>query len=394
MKGISISDSDTEQVVGFTKDLVRIPSVNPPGEETKVAEYFSAKLSQLGFKVDLYEVDKNRCNIVGTLKGKGGGRTLMFNGHMDVVPPGDPSLWKSPPFEGAISSDKVYGRGSVDMKGGMAAMLAAIKSLVDNSFEFRGTLVFAGVVDEEVASKGTKSIIDKGYAADMAIVGEPTELKVKIAHKGMLMLEVTTTGQSVHASTVRSSNPRVGVNAIYKMAKAVSEFEKHLLVLEKKENHLVGNPTISVGTISGGTKSNVVPERCTVVLERRIVPGEKIDDVRFEVEAILAKIGNNDPDFRYATRVLVTHEPAKVDADQQIVKICRDAVRQVTGSDLGATGAPFGTDMYLLVKKGIPTVILGPGNIQQAHNANEFIEIQQLKDAVRIYAKVITDVVS
>lgn len=394
MRDFSISDSDQESAVSFARDLIRIPSVNPPGDETKVAEYISDKLSQLGFKVDLYEVDKNRCNVVGTLKGRGGGRTLMFNGHMDVVPTGDPSLWERPPFEGTTLDGKIYGRGAADMKGGIAAMLAAMKALVDASIELRGNVVFAGVVDEEVGSRGTKSVVDKGYSADMAIVGEPTELKVKIAHKGMLMLEVTTMGKSVHASTVRSSNPKVGVNAIYEMAKAVSAFEKHLQTLEKRANYLVGNPTISVGTISGGTKSNVVPERCTIVLERRIVPGEKVEDVRSEVESILANIRKGDSDFRFSIRELIVHEPSSTDPDHEVVKLCRNAVQQVIGLDPSPTGVPYGTDMYLLVKKGIPTVILGPGNIQQAHNANEFIELKQLKDAVRIYSKVVRDVVS
>lgn len=385
------SNLDPEEVIRITRDLVQIPSANPPGEETRVAEYISHELANLGFKVDLYEVDKNRSNVVGLLRGKGKGPTLMLNGHTDVVPPGDSSAWNFAPFDATVSGDRIYGRGTVDMKGAIAAMLTAAKAVVNSGAELRGNLLFTAVVDEEQGGMGTKSLLEKGYTADMAIIGEPTELKVQIAHKGVIWLEITTLGEAVHGSRVRSKNPRVGINAIYKMARAVSAFERYLLELEKRENSLVGNPTVNVGTIVGGNKPNIVPDRCTVVLERRLVPGETSEGARSEVEDILTQIETEDHDFNARTKVMMTRESSAISPEEPVVKLCRNAVKSVTGIDPGVSGFVAGTDMHFLVAKNIPTVILGPGSLSQAHNANEFIEKKQLNDAVKIYAQVILD---
>ena len=370
----------------ITRDLVRIPSVNPPGAEREFAEYLAAKMQKLGMKVELFDVTPGRPNVVGSLPGANSNPSLMFNGHLDVVPPGDSSSWSFEPFEGVIEGERVYGRGSADMKGGIAAMLMAVEALKENEVSLNGSLLIAGVMDEESGGLGTQMLMDKGYRTDMAIVGEPTNLDVEIAHKGNVWFEITTKGKAVHSSTVRTKSPKVGLNAIYKMSKIILAFEKYLQDLEKRSNDVVGNPTISVGTIHGGTKTNVVPDTCTITVDRRLLPDESPDQGMAEIDAILSKLRSEDPDIQYESKVFQHKSGVQIDRNERIVKLACEAVKSIRGADPEITGFPAGTDMTYLVRMGkIPTVILGPGRLAQAHNIDEYVETTQVADAAKIY---------
>jgi acetylornithine deacetylase/succinyl-diaminopimelate desuccinylase family protein len=344
-------------------------------------------------EVQMCQLEPDRANVIGRIEGTGGGPKLMLNGHLDVVPPGELTQWRHPPFEPHVEDGQLFGRGSCDMKGGISAILAAVKSIVDNKTKLKGDLLVTFVADEESLGKGVNDIVERGYSADMAVIGEPTRLQVVTAHKGLIWMELTTFGKSAHASTVKSNNDRGGVNAIYKMCKAISAAENYLPVLEKRMHKLVGNPTISVGEISGGTKPNVVPDNCRAMIERRMLPGERPDQAIQEIRKLFDSIEKLDRNFKYGLKIVNIRDAAEISEHEKIVKFCRNSVKEATGIDPGITGFIATSDMATLVNRAkIPTVLLGPGDLAQAHAPNEFVSINELILAARVYAHLIMSV--
>ncbi len=372
-----------EDIVGLTQELVRIPSPNPPGLELEVSNFLALKMKEIGFNVTSHEVSSSRANVVGKMKFGSGGRRLMFNGHLDVVPTGDLSLWDGSPYSGTLKEGKVYGRGSSDMKGGIASMLTAAKALADSSSELHGELIFTGVVDEESHGSGSKRIIDDGYRADMAVIGEPTDGRICIAHKGNMWIEIKTQGTAEHSSQVRVGKSH---SAIYRMTGIVKHLEDLLPELQEIQDDLVGNPTISVGTIQGGTKPNIVPDSCSIVVDRRLLPGE--DPIRV-LEDLKARILSfTPPEAEAKFKILIAREGARISPDEEIVRIASKSISQVLKipPDVGGMGAT--TDMSFFVRAGIPTIIYGPGSIKQAHVANEFIDVLELTNTANVYAAI------
>jgi acetylornithine deacetylase/succinyl-diaminopimelate desuccinylase family protein len=340
-------------------------------------------------RVEVDEFEPGRANVIGRLSGTSTtNRSLMFNGHLDVVPSGEERQWDHPPFEPTVVNDRLFGRGACDMKGGIASILAAVKSVIDDGVGLKGDLLVSFVADEESFCKGVNRLIERGVKADMAVIAEPTRLQVTIAHKGIIWFQLTVFGKSAHASTVKSGGGD-SVNAIYKMGKALSVIENQLPQLETRKHKLVGNPTVNVGTISGGTKPNVVPDSCTATVERRLLPGEQPDVAEQELRNLLDSIAKSDPTFRYElTRIIVRHA-AEVSENEPIVNYSRKAVCDVTGTDPGVRGFIATSDMANLVRAKIPTILLGPGDLTQAHAPNEFIETEQLVIAAQIYERLI-----
>lgn len=374
-------------IVRLAQDLIKIPSVNPLGNEEDVSYFLAEKMRDLGFRVETYEVEPKRPNVIGTLSGSKDGRSIMFNGHMDVVPVGDLSRWTYDPFGGEIHGGRIYGRGSTDMKGGIASMLVAMKALVDSSKEFSGKLIFTGVMDEESEGLGTRSIVERGYRAEMAVIGEPSDGLIYRGHKGSLFFEVITSGTSKHSSQVSSKS---SANAIYRMVRVVRAIEEMLPDLEKRGDGLLGNPTISVGEIEGGTKPNIVPEKCRIVVDRRILPDEDPHTVLNQIRRSLLDLSKDDPEFSVDVNEIISREGAIVSNNSEIVKIASQAIGDVSESTPRISGMKATTDMAFLVKAGIPTIIYGPGSIQQAHVTDEFIDIDQLLNAARAYASILS----
>ncbi|MFI5449371.1 MAG: M20 family metallopeptidase [Candidatus Bathyarchaeia archaeon] len=382
----------SEKYILQTADhLIRLKSVNPPGREAETADYVGQLMSQIGMEVQVHQLEPDRANVIGRIEGTGGGPKLMLNGHLDVVPPGELDQWRHPPFEPHVEGGQLFGRGSCDMKGGVSAILAAVKSIADSKTKLKGDLLVTFVADEESLGKGVNDIVERGYSADMAVIGEPTRLQVVTAHKGLIWVELTAFGKSAHASTVKSNDRGDEVNAIYKMCKAISATENYLPVLEKINHKLVGNPTISVGEISGGTKPNVVPDNCRAMIERRMLPGERSDQVIQEIRKLFDSIGMSDRKFKYDLQIVNIRDAAEISEHEKIVKLCRNSVKEVTGIDPGITGFIATSDMATLVNRAkIPTVLLGPGDLAQAHAPNESVSIKELILAARIYEHLIT----
>ena len=328
----------------------------------------------------MHEFAPGRASVVGELRGEKESSTMMFNGHIDTVPIGDRSSWTVDPLKGEVIRGKIYGRGAADMKGGIAAMIAACRTLVNSGVKLGGNLMLTFVGDEEVKGMGVQDLLHRGYKADYAVVGEPTSLRVQTAHRGVANIRIVSRGKACHAST-----PQKGHNAIYDMSKVCLVLKDLSLIYKEKKHPLLGMPTINVGTIHGGVKSNIVPDYCEIMVDRRLIPGEKVKEVVREIERAIA--GSSIQGGNIRVDVDQVSEPSETPPDERIVVEARKAVSNVTGKDNGISGFVASSDMRFLVNYGkIPTIILGPGNLDQAHIADEYIDIDQVVDATKIYA--------
>ena len=271
----------------------------------------------------------------------------------------------------------------MDMKGGLASAIIAARTFADiHGEDFAGRIIIAGVVDEEDAGIGSKKLV-QSVKADMAIVAEASDNSIYRAHKGVLWFEITARGKALHSSRVRSGNYE---NAIYRMSRVVNTLEDYLDELEKRKDTLVGNPTINVSIIKGGTKTNIVPDSCTITVDRRLLPNEDPKIALEEIRKLLvSKTKLKDLDFH----VTLEREGCVIKEDEPIVKLTKGAVKEETGKEPRVTGCMATTDMSFLVNQGkIPTVVYGPGSLEQAHVANEYVDVNELLNAAKVYSTI------
>ncbi len=379
-----------KELVDLTIKLVQIPTENPPGNEKLAAPFLKPLLSKMGFKVKTILSPEGRWNLIAEKRWGRGGRTLIFNGHLDVVPAGDPSQWQYPPFQGKLSKGKIYGRGASDMKSGIASFIHALSMIDRAKIHFhQGAVILHLVSDEEShGHQGMGFLTQKGgIHGDAALVGEPTDLHPVIAHKGALWVRIFTFGKSAH-----SAKPHLGVNAIEKMAKLIDRLNS---ILWEKEHPWLGKPTLSIGTIRGGTKINVVPDRCEIEVDRRMLPGEKKEEVLREMKKILDLIQLGDSFFQYRMEEIDFAEASEVDPEEEIVNIGREAIQEVIGENLPLrTFSGFTDSRFYINQCRIPTLIFGPGNTSQIHTANESVEVEALVQASHIYGLILTHYLS
>jgi acetylornithine deacetylase/succinyl-diaminopimelate desuccinylase-like protein len=280
-----------------------------------------------------------------------------------------------PPFEPRIEDGRMFGRGACDTKSSLAAMMVALVRVASDGPPPR-TVVLAAAVDEEYLHGGVARFLQSSGPVASAVIGEPTGLRVVVAHKGALRVRVITRGVSAH-----SSNPDSGVNAIYRMARVVRALEDFAEALGGREPHpLVGRPTLSVGTISGGNAVNVVPDRCEIMVDRRLIPGETPDGAYEEIADLLDGLLGRDDEMMHTLKDCAV----ETDAGAPIVKLAREAVR-AGGVEDEPMGVAYCTDGCDFAERGVPLVVLGPGDIAQAHTAEEWIEIAQVEQAAEVY---------
>jgi acetylornithine deacetylase/succinyl-diaminopimelate desuccinylase family protein len=375
---------DVEAVIRLTGDLVHFPSVTPPGSEEAIARFLAERFHSRGLAVELQEVAPGRFNAIGRLGPAGGRPHLVLNGHLDVMPDGEG--WSLPPFEPTQREGRLYGRGSADMKGGLAAMICAVEAVVAAQVPLEGTITLAAVADEEGYQAGTRHFVESAGPADFGIVAEPTNLRPATAQKGDVYLEVTTRGRSAHASV-----PEAGHNAIDDMALILAALEDLRVAFGRRPAHpLLGHPTLSAGTISGGTVTPVVPDHCRITIDRRVLPGEDIATVAGEVQEMIARLHARHSQLDATVRVLWAFPPSEIAADEPIVRAVQEATRHVAGVwpvPFGLTGT---TDANLMIDPGgIPTVIFGPGDLAVCHKPDEFVPIDELVTACKIYVATI-----
>jgi acetylornithine deacetylase/succinyl-diaminopimelate desuccinylase family protein len=374
-----------KELVDLTIQLVQIATENPPGNERRAAQFLKPLLSRMGFKIKTVLSPKGRWNIVAERRWGKGGRTLIFNGHLDVVPAGDPSQWKYRPFEGKLFKGRIYGRGASDMKSGIASFIYALSTIERSKIRLsRGAVILHLVSDEEShGHQGMEFLTQQvGIKGDAVLVGEPTDLQPVIAQKGALWLRISTLGKSAHGS-----RPHLGVNAIEKMTKLMERLNSIPL---QKEHPLLGKPTLDIGTIQGGTKINIVPDRCVIEVDRRMLPGEKKEKILGEMKEILDSLRSQDPLFQYRIEEMDFAEPAEVDPEEEIVKIGVDAIQEVTGKRPPLRAFSGFTDSRFYVNQyHIPALILGPGGVDQSHTTDESVEVEALVHAAQIYGLIV-----
>ncbi len=362
---------DPAQLNSLLADLVRIESINPDlvaggsGEE-RVARYVVDFLRRAGLEAHLLEVAPRRFNAVGVLRGRGGGRSLMLNGHLDTV--GVEGM--AEPFAPRIDRGRLYGRGSMDMKGGVAAALAAAASLA-HSARLAGDLVVAAVADEEHKSLGTRALLEE-WRADAAIVTEPTGLEVALAHKGFAWAEISTLGKAAHGS-----RPQEGVDAIALMGRVLLELERLQARLSQPRPHsLLGHGSVHASLVRGGQELSSYPASCHLDLERRLLPGETAATLEAELGKIVEEL-SKDPRFRAEVRIGYSALALETPAESPVARTLLNCAQRVAGGRARAGAASFWTDAALLSEAGIPSVLFGPGGAG-LHSAEEYVSLEDI----------------
>jgi acetylornithine deacetylase/succinyl-diaminopimelate desuccinylase family protein len=372
---------DGEAVVDLTRRLVAVDTQNPPGNEAAAAEVARDALSAFGATFQTVEPAPGRVSLVATV-GAGDGRrpTLLVNGHLDVVPV-DPTAWAHDPFGGDVEGGRVYGRGTADMKGGIACAVEALATLRRAGREPAGDVVFHLVADEEVGGGlGTAVLLDAGLLrGDACLDPEPTALGICVAERGVLWATLTVDGVPAHGS-----RPQDGLSAVEKAARIVLAL--HGADFGDPHHPLLGSPTCNVGRIAGGTAANVVAERCRLGIDRRVLPGvteaDAVASLRRRIDAL------QDPEIRYEIEVDTFCEASALDADHELVTRLQRAFTTVTGRAAPVIGLSGSTDArFVRNQAGIPAVVCGPGQLEQAHTVDEWVAIDRLVDATAVYAE-------
>jgi acetylornithine deacetylase len=375
---------------GILQDLVRIPSVNPglsPGGagEAAMAAHIGSLMRGWGLEVAEREFAPGRFNAVGILRGTGGGRTLLFNGHMDTV--GVEGM--AEPFAGRIGDGRLYGRGAIDMKGALAATLAATEAVVRRGRPRRGDVVFTYVGDEEHLSLGTEAVVADIHDGclprpDGAINTEATGVMLGIGHKGYAWIEIETAGAAAHGS-----RPDLGVDAIVHMGRVLQEIAAWQESLASGPRHpLLGTGSVHASLIRGGREWSTYPESCRLSLERRTVPPETAEDVCREVAALLERAAGTDGGFAATRRLAFIRNPWQADLQSDVVLALGESMQAVTGEPVRTMTQTAWLDASLLSEAGIPTAVLGPAG-EGLHALEEWVDVGSLGACAAIYTDVI-----
>lgn len=408
-KAIIYIDQHQEQAVALLSKLVRQPSVQ--GNEKGVQAIVIEKLKDLSLAVDVWDPDFNELvehpyfvasrttyagspNVVGVLRGAGGGKSIILNGHIDVVPEGDKTKWTHDPFSGHVENGKVFGRGTTDMKGGNVSMLMAIESIVKSGIRLKGDIIFESVVEEESGGTGTLATLLRGYKADAALIPEPTNMKLFIKQQGSMWFRVTVEGRSAHAGTRYE-----GVSAIEK-AMMVHDA---ILTLESTRNARIKDPLyshipipvpINIGKIAGGSWPSSVPDLVTMEGRIGVAPNETMEFVKEELRQCLSSVSQQDAWLRdhpvWVEFFGGQWIPNFIDSQHAFVNLVESSYHNVYGKKITIEASPWGTDGGLLGKVGgIPTIVIGPGETKVAHYPDEFIEISEMIKASKVFAGMI-----
>ncbi|MGM9921742.1 MAG: ArgE/DapE family deacylase [Bhargavaea sp.] len=374
-----------EQAKEILKQLIRINTVNPPGNETDIAKELKALFERHGIETELVEYDENRANLIARLKGSAAGPVLGLTGHMDVVPPGEIE-WTYDPFGAEESEGKIYGRGACDMKSGLAACVLAMIALKEQGLPEKGELVLLATVGEEAGAVGARQLTQEGYAdqLDALVVAEPTRNRIKIAHKGALWPQIVTYGKTAHGSM-----PDKGTNAVMHMNEVLHRLLGGDFTFSYEEDELLGGPTFSVNVISGGSNTNVVPDQCTANIDIRTVPSQDHKQIIGQIEQIIESTKGRYPDLRAEIKILNDQNPVKTPADDPFVRLVQEVVKEADGAEeLGGMTGYTDSAQFALAKKDFPIIVLGPGDTAVAHQPDEYVEIDEYYASIRLYQEI------
>ena len=367
-------------------DLVRVESVNPAfsrgaSDESALARLVADRLEALGLQVERREPEPGRVSVLATLAGAGGGSSLMLYAHLDTV--GVAGM--ADPFEPVVREGRLYGRGAYDMKGGLTACMMAVQALVERGAPLAGDVLLAAVADEEVASLGITDVLT-AVVPDAAIVTEPTELEICLAHKGFAWIEVTTRGRAAHGSRFEE-----GVDANLRMGRFLARLEALERELRARPPHpLVGPPSLHAAVLEGGTGPSTYAERCRLTVERRTVPGESAEAALGEIRALIEELRREDPTFEAEAVTTLARGPFEADPRSRVARSIERAATLALGSPPRPAGRPYWMDAALLGVAGVDTVVIGPAGAG-AHAAEEWVELASVARLAGILARAATD---
>ena len=385
---------DGGELIRFARDLVRIPSVfrpeDPDGNEARVARYVADYLDEEGFEVRTEEVSPGRPNVWAIWRGDRPGKTLLFEGHTDVVTEGRAEEWRHLPFGAELVGSRIYGRGSCDTKGNLAAAVMAVKAIKDSGIPFAGRLLLCHPVDEEGMMSGIKHFIRRGHAegVDGAVICEPEENQVCVAQKGAMRVEVTVRGRMAHGAM-----PSSGVNPVTRAARFVVAVE----ALEKEEISRYGEdpllgypsitPTVLLGPESGEPQINVIPSSAYVALDIRTVPDQSHEKIVDRLKGCLADLEAEDPDFEADLEIIEERPPTETGVDDPLARAVAAAYTQLTGEQPRYNGVPGATDgTFLHAWSGVSIVTTGAGDRTIPHHKDEWVDVDELLTTCRLYA--------
>jgi acetylornithine deacetylase len=398
-------EKSRDEIIGFLQQLIRIPSVTE--HEAEVQKFIAERVEQVGIHVDLWEPNleelrkapgyvpvkvgyEGRPNLVGVLKGRGGGRSLIFNGHVDVIPPEPRAAWTLDPWAGEIREGKIYGRGASDMKSGLASMIMAAKAIIDSGIKLNGDVMLETVIDEEYSGNGTLACVLRGYRADAAISCEMSDLQIQPAATGSMWFEILVRGRSASMSRIWEA-----VSAIekgYRIVRAISDFEsmriadrRHPLYPDTR-----GSLACFPGMFLSGTYPSSPPDLCLIRGRMGTLPGETVEGSQREFIEFIQRsascdpwLRSNPPEIKFAG---YCGEPAEIPADHPICTTLIESFRRCTGENPIVRGHDGCTDARILIRYGIPTVIFGPGTITQMHATNEWARVDDVITATKVDA--------
>lgn len=379
--------TDQAETTALLAELVRIDSVNPdliPGArgEGELAAFIARWALAQGLEAIIQEIAPGRANAIVIARGSGGGKNLMLNGHIDVVG----LAGMADPFTPRIEGNRMYGRGTYDMKAGVAAALIAAKRA--KALDLAGDVIVAAVADEEMASLGTQAVLAdlKRWPADAVIVAEPSEMTLAVAHKGFVWFDLETFGVAAHGS-----RPHLGVDAIVKMGKVLGEVDGLDRTLRANASHrYLGSGSLHAGLIEGGQELSSYPAYCKLQLERRTIPGESAELAEAQLQTLLDRCAAGDDAFRARLTRGLTREPFEVAEDAPFVQICRQRLAEVAGRPAEIGGVSFWADSALCAAAGLPTVVLGPRG-EGAHARVEWIDLDSVQQCAETYTAVAQD---
>jgi len=378
------NEFDLFEPINLAQSLVRIESVSGGSGENAIARFIANYFIDYGIAVEWQEVESNRANLVAEVQGGlGEGPCILFNGHLDTVPVG--SGWKYPPLGGEIVNNRLYGRGACDMKGALAAMIYAAKMISLFAPYLYGRLKLLFVVDEEQDNLGIKKWLEvykkTQEVVDYAVVGEPTGLNISLGHRGVAAYRVEIRGKSCHAAVAER-----GINAIYLALQVIEAIQRKNALLRAFEDPDLGSPALSVGVIHGGLAPNVVPESCVFEVDVRTVPEFPLGEVNKLLKELIEEVRETSQiPFEYHLVQSIPHlPPAKIPRSLPIVDLLSRSIAEVPGEIPTFSPFPASCEASFFVEANIPTLIFGPGKIEEAHSANEFVSVTEIVAASRI----------
>lgn len=376
-------------LVDVLQSLVQTPSVNPGVYEHGMAERVARWLEPTAAEVHFVEMFDGRPSVAAVIEGSGGGPRLVLNGHIDTVPTDDLDLWDSDPFGGEVRDGHLYGRGSCDMKGGLTTQIAVAHHLTAIAGELKGTLILHFAAGEECAEPGTLSLLQNGFAGDVGVVTEPTQLKVAVAERGLGRYRLRIKGRSIHAS-----RSHLGLNPVPKLRPVLDMIEAYDSEVRAKPHALLPGGSCTPTVVRAGVKENAVADYCDLLLDRRLLPGETIAGELAELQRRADAIKRSDPDFECdVSSFEYGFEPAEIDADSRFAALVADVVGDVTGSRAEIYGTPYASDVRNLVNDaGMEAITFGPGNVAECHCANERVSVRELRLAAEVLARVARNV--